>query len=61
MKKILTIGFLISSLTLGGCASQYKEKKAPCGNGKTASLSSNPCDPLPINVASVETKGKKLS
>ena len=56
MKKILTITCLISALALGGCASHYKEKKAPCGNGKTASLSSNPCDPLPINVAMVETK-----
>lgn len=51
MKKLLTFTCLISALTLGGCATQYKEKKAPCGDGKTASLSSNPCDPLPINVA----------
>lgn len=56
MKKFLTITCLISALALGGCASQYKEKKAPCGDSKTASLSSNPCDPLPINVAMVETK-----
>lgn len=61
VKKILTIGFLISSITLGGCATQYKEKKAPCGNGKTASLSSNPCDPLPINVADFEIKSEKIS
>lgn len=61
MKKLLTIACIISALSLGGCASQYKEKKAPCGNGKTASLSSNPCDPLPINVAVKLEKGIKHS
>lgn len=33
-----------------GCATGFKERKAPCP--PTASLSSNPCDPLPINIAS---------
>ena len=61
MKKLLTIACVISAFSLGGCASQYKEKKAPCGNAKTASLSSNPCDPLPINVAMIKTKGTKDS
>ena len=61
MKKILTITCLISALALGGCASHYKEKKAPCGNGKTASLSSNPCDPLPINIAMTENWGARKS
>lgn len=56
MKKILSIACMISALTLGGCASQYKEKKAPCGDVKTGSLSSNPCDPFPINVAMIDSK-----
>lgn len=51
MKKMLILFCLTPMIALGGCASPYKEKKAPCANIKTASLSSNPCDPLPINVA----------
>ena len=50
MKKLLILSFVLIAFSISGC-SHYSEKKAPCGNKKTASLSSNPCDPLPINVA----------
>lgn len=57
MKKLLTLSFVLIAFSISGC-SHYSEKKAPCGNKKTASLSGNPCDPLPINVA--ETIKKKM-
>jgi len=50
MKKLLTLSLVLIAFSISGC-SHYSEKKAPCGNKKTASLSGNPCDPLPINVA----------
>jgi len=56
MKKLLTLSFVLIAFSISGC-SHYSEKKAPCGNKKTASLSGNPCDPLPINVAEI-TKDK---
>ena len=56
MKKLLTLSFVLIAFSISGC-SHYSEKKAPCGNKKTASLSGNPCDPLPINVAEI-TKTK---
>lgn len=50
MNKLLTLTFVIIAFSMSGC-SHYSEKKAPCGNKKTASLSTNPCNPVPINVA----------
>ena len=50
MKKILLILTMVClTPLLSGCATGFKERKAPCP--PTASLSSNPCDPLPINIA----------
>lgn len=50
MKTILTVSlFITAALALQGCASGFKERKAPCS--PTASLAENPCDPLPINIA----------
>ena len=58
MKKLLTLSFVLIAFSVSGC-SHYSEKKAPCGNKKTASLSGNPCDPLPINVAFASDAGSK--
>ncbi|PJB70684.1 MAG: hypothetical protein CO093_07195 [Alphaproteobacteria bacterium CG_4_9_14_3_um_filter_47_13] len=58
MKKLLTLSFVLIAFSVSGC-SHYSEKKAPCGNKKTASLSSNPCDPLPINVALLNDQKSK--
>jgi len=61
MKKLLALSFVLIAFSISGC-SHYSEKKAPCGNKKTASLSGNPCDPLPINVAEItKTKMKDHS
>ena len=61
MKKLLTLTFVLIAFSVSGC-SHYSEKKAPCRNKKTASLSSNPCVPLPINVAEItKTKMKDHS
>ena len=50
MKKLITIVTLISATSLlQGCSHGFTERSAPCP--PTASLSSNPCDPLPINIA----------
>ncbi len=50
---------LISAATLSGCAHEFETRKSPCK--PVAGLSSNPCNPLPINVAGVEIKTKRLS
>lgn len=50
MKKISLILIMIGLIPLlQACASGFKERTAPCP--PTASLSSNPCNPLPINMA----------
>jgi hypothetical protein len=54
MKKLIAIITLISATSLlQGCSHGFTERSAPCP--PTASLSSNPCDPLPINIASSTT------
>ncbi len=56
MKKLLLI---LPLLALAGCSTfGHKDLKSPC-NGKTASLSQNPCNPLPINIGSLETTSNK--
>ncbi len=48
---------LISVLALSGCATGHRDLKSPCG--PSASLSQNPCDPIPLNVAALnDQKGK---
>jgi len=54
MKKFITILIILCAApSLQGCAHGFTERNAPCP--PTASLSSNPCDPLPINVATLST------
>lgn len=54
MKKLIVTLIIISATPLlQGCSHGFTERKAPCP--PTASLSSNPCDPLPINVANLTT------
>jgi len=50
MKTLLILSLVLIAFGISGC-SHYSEKKSPCGNKKTASLSGNPCEALPINVA----------
>ncbi|MGH1379151.1 MAG: hypothetical protein ACRBB3_10055 [Alphaproteobacteria bacterium] len=58
MKKLLLI---LPILALAGCSTfGHSDLKSPC-NGKTASLSQNPCDPLPINIGSLTTTNKKAA
>lgn len=58
MKKLILI---LPMLALAGCSTfGHSDLKSPC-NGKTASLSQNPCDPLPINVGSIKTENKKVA
>ncbi len=56
MKKLILI---LPMMALAGCSTfGHSDLKSPC-NGKTASLSQNPCNPLPINIGSLETTNNK--
>ena len=50
--SLIILTAFLSMSVLNGC-SHYSERKAPCP--ATASLSKNPCNPLPINVAHLPT------
>lgn len=54
--KILVM--MVSFLILSGCSTTFKERKAPCP--PTASLSTNPCNPLPVNVAQYSNTAKDM-
>jgi len=58
MKRIFLISLLaLPALALGGCSSlKYNEKKAPCP--PSASMSENPCNHIPINIAAISNSGK---
>lgn len=58
MKRIFLISLLaLPALALGGCSSlKYNEKKAPCP--PSASMSENPCNHIPINMAAISNSGK---
>jgi PBP1b-binding outer membrane lipoprotein LpoB len=48
--KIKTMTYLtILGLFLGGCSAHTRELKSPCA--PQASLSQNPCNPIPINIS----------
>jgi len=57
MKKLFFLSLLIIPVfALSGCAGQYKERKAPCP--PSASMSTNPCNHIPINLAMIEQETK---
>lgn len=58
MKRLILLSLLaIPALALGGCSSlQYNEKKAPCP--PSASMSKNPCNHIPINMAEIFNTGR---
>lgn len=59
MKKFINISLLtITLLGLSGCASNFIERKAPCP--PSASLSQNPCNPMPINLAEIKVKDEGI-
>lgn len=58
MKRLILLSlFVLPALALGGCSSlPYNEKKAPCP--PSASISKNPCNHIPINMAEISNTGK---
>lgn len=58
MKKLILI---LPIMALAGCSTfGHSDLKSPC-HGKTASLAENPCNPLPINIGSLEITNKKVA
>lgn len=49
---------ILSSLALSGCVSGFSERKAPCP--PSASLSKNPCNHIPINIALLKEEKAKV-
>lgn len=51
------ISLLLITLALAGCAG-HSDLKSPCG--PSASLSKNPCDHIPINLAQINLKNENF-
>ncbi len=57
MIKHLKLCLLIVPLLSIAACSHHQERKAPCP--QTAGISTNPCNPLPINVAELHIQSHK--
>lgn len=55
--KTITL-IAVSAIALSGCSHGFTERKAPCP--PTAYTGKNPCNPIPINMASLYMEGKEL-
>jgi len=58
MKKLIILSLLtLPAFAMTGCSSTYKERKAPCP--PSASLSHDPCNHIPLNMAMIEKETMK--
>lgn len=57
MKRHLMIGLGLSMVIVSGCSHGFHKRKAPCS--PIAYSGSNPCHPIPLNIATKQNGNQK--